>query len=151
MKSSEIRIGERQQLKAVWSLLYNLENTPLPQSERGNRLRHEGHLLSGKTRVMVAGGGVEHGRNEWVGQTTITTAHSPAEDHDTSPANPSTRTSPSSPFNISCGAMGVHNRYTHTHTLIFSLTVLQHAHIMHAHSPEQTDMYYTDVLIQAHT
>lgn len=40
---------------------------------------------------------------------------------------------------------------TDTHTLIFSLTVLQHAHIMHAHSPEQTDMYYTDVLIQAHT
>lgn len=63
---------------------------------------------------MVVGG--EHGNNEWVDQTTITTAHSSAEDHDTSPANPSTRTSPSSPFNILCGALGVHNRHKHTHT-----------------------------------
>lgn len=61
------------------------------------------------------GGGSEHGSNEWVGQTAITTAHSPAEDHDTSPANPSARTSPSSPFNISCGEMGVHNTHARTH------------------------------------
>lgn len=63
---------------------------------------------------MVAGG--EHGSNEWVGQTTITTAHSPAEDYDTSPANPNARTSPSSPFNISCMELGVHRAHIHSHT-----------------------------------
>lgn len=82
----------------------HLEITPLPQSERRNHLRHEGHLLSGKTGVMVVVVGVEDRSNEWVGQTTITTALSHAVDHDTSPANPSTLTSPSSLFNISCGA-----------------------------------------------
>lgn len=57
MKSSEIRIGVRQQLKAVWSLAVHLENTRLPRNSGKGRncLRHEGHLLSGKTRVMVAG------------------------------------------------------------------------------------------------
>lgn len=54
------------------------------------------------------GGGVEDRSNEWVGQKTITTALSHAVDHDTSPANPSTLTSPSSPFNISCGAEHKH-------------------------------------------
>lgn len=96
----------------------------LPAIKRRNRFRHEGHLLSGKTRVMLVGG--EQGSNEWVGQTTISTAHIPAEDHDASPANPSTWTSPSSPLNISCGVQGVHNAH-------------RQAHNTHAHRPEKND------------
>ena len=76
---------------------------------------------------MLVGG--EQGSNEWVGQTTISTAHIPAEDHDASPANPSTWTSPSSPLNISCGVLGVHN-------------VHRQAHNIRAHRPEQMTRTY---------
>lgn len=72
------------------------------------------------------GWGGEHGSNEWVGQTTITTAHSPAEDYDVSPANPRARTSPSSPFNISCTALGVRHAHRHTHNVCASHARIQH-------------------------
>lgn len=84
----------------------------LPAIRTRNHFRHEGHLLSGKTRVMLVDGGGQHGSNEWVGPTTITRAHCPAEDHDTSPANPSTQTSPSSLLNISCRVHRVHHKLT---------------------------------------
>lgn len=56
--------------------------------------------------------GGEHGSNEWVGQTTITRVHCPTEDHDTSPANPGTQTSPSSLLNISCRVHRVRRKLT---------------------------------------
>lgn len=88
-------------------------------------LQSRGEIVSGMKVICSVGkqggcwwvGGGEHGSNEWVGQTTITTVHCPAEDHDTSPANRSAQTSPSSLFNISCGVHGVCNAHRHAHNV----------------------------------
>lgn len=97
------------------------------------------------------GDGGEHGRNEWVGQTTITTAHSPAEDHDTSPANRSALASPSSLFNISCGAMGVHNTHTQAHISTCSFTIRAHHASSQLWANSHTAQIYQYRLMVKHT
>lgn len=82
MKSSEIRIGERRRVEVVWSLLYIWGEYSRPAIGRESSQAWRSFTLW-KTRVAVER--EQHRSNEWVGQTPITTAHSPAVDYDTSP------------------------------------------------------------------